>query len=159
MAYLNAQIAAGAEVVMLFDSWGGILSTPAYHEFSLRYLKEIVSRIAPSPTGEKVPVIVFTKGGALWLESIAETGCDAVGLDWTVSIGEARRQVGDKVALQGNLDPCVLLGSHDSIQSEVARILKENQGNPGFIFNLGHGILPQTPIENVDCMLDALGAV
>ncbi|MES2353724.1 MAG: uroporphyrinogen decarboxylase [Pseudomonadota bacterium] len=147
--YLNAQIEAGAQAVMLFDTWGGALSHRAYREFSLRYLEQVVSGLKRENDGEKVPVIAFTKGGGLWLESIADIGVDALGLDWTIDIGEARARVGDRVALQGNMDPMVLFGSKEAIRTEVAAILKSFGPGNGHIFNLGHGISQFTSPENV----------
>ncbi len=134
-AYLNAQIAAGAQVIMIFDTWGGILSPQNYREFSLHYMHQIVDGLTREHEGHHVPVILFTKGGGQWLESMAETGCDALGLDWTVDIGEARRRVGDKVALQGNLDPCVLYAAKERIREEVAAVLASFGSGHGHIFN------------------------
>ena len=154
--YLNAQIAAGAQAVMIFDSWGGALSHNAYVEFSLNYMQKIVAGLTKTNDGKKVPSIVFTKGGALWLEAQAEIGSDALGLDWTVDIGEARKRVGDKVALQGNLDPAILLSTPERIEKEVASILASYGKGAGHIFNLGHGITQWTPPENAAAMLDAV---
>ena len=122
-AYLNAQIEAGAQAVMIFDSWGGVLAHDAYHEFSLAYIRQIVAGLTREKDGERVPCIVFTKGGGLWLADIADSGADAVGLDWTVDIGAARRLVGDRVALQGNLDPSVLFGSPEAVAAEAKKVL------------------------------------
>jgi uroporphyrinogen decarboxylase len=144
-AYLNAQIEAGAQAVMIFDSWGGVLAHDAYREFSLAYIRQIVAGLTREKDGERVPCIVFTKGGGLWLADIADCGTDAVGLDWTVDIGAARRLVGDKVALQGNLDPAVLFGSPDAYGP-----------HPGHVFNLGHGISQFTPPENVSVLVDTV---
>ena len=156
-AYLNAQIEAGAQAVMLFDSWGGGLSAAAYQEFSLRYLQRIVAGLTREKDGERIPSIVFTKGGGLWLESIAEIGCDALGLDWTIDLGEARRRVGDKVALQGNLDPNVLFASPDVVAAEANKVLDSyGPGNTGHVFNLGHGISQFTPPEHVTALVDAV---
>ena len=149
IAYLNAQIEAGAQAVMIFDSWGGVLSHAAFHEFSLAYTHRIVDGLIKEKDGVRIPSIVFTKGGGLWLESIANTGCDAVGLDWTIDIGIARQRVGNKVALQGNMDPAVLFASPDAIRKEVGHILASYGFGSGHVFNLGHGILPQTPLEHV----------
>ncbi|MBN8448362.1 MAG: uroporphyrinogen decarboxylase [Candidatus Accumulibacter sp.] len=156
-SYLNAQIDCGAQAVMIFDSWGGSLSAAAYHEFSLPYLRRIVASLIRERDGERVPSIVFTKGGGLWLESIAETGCDAIGLDWTIDIGEARRRVGHLVALQGNLDPGVLFASPGRVAAE-ARTVVDSYGfdNTGHVFNLGHGISQFTPPENVTALVDAV---
>jgi len=154
--YLNAQIAAGAQAVMIFDSWGGALSHDAYHEFSLNYMQKIVAGLTKSNEGRKVPSIVFTKGGALWLEAQAEIGADALGLDWAVDIGSARKRVGDKVALQGNLDPAILLSTPEAIEKEVAKVLKSYGHGNGHVFNLGHGITQWTPPENAAAMLSAV---
>ncbi|MFQ5659387.1 MAG: uroporphyrinogen decarboxylase [Gammaproteobacteria bacterium] len=154
--YLNAQIAAGIQVVMLFDTWGGILSKSAYCEFSLDYMGRIVEGLDPVPDGNEVPVILFTKGGGLWLDDIAKTGCSAVGVDWTVDLGKAREQVGDRVALQGNLDPAVLYSNAASIRREVMKILESFGQGSGHVFNLGHGIHPQIDPENVSALVDAV---
>jgi uroporphyrinogen decarboxylase len=156
-AYLNAQIEAGAQAVMIFDSWGGSLSSAAYDEFSLSYMQSIVAGLAKEKAGERVPSIVFTKGGGLWLERIAEIGSDAIGLDWTIDIGEARRRVGHRVALQGNLDPGVLFASPDRIAAEAQRVLDSyGAGGTGHVFNLGHGISQYTPPESVAALVDAV---
>ncbi len=154
--YLNAQIAAGAQAVMIFDSWGGALSHNAYKEFSLNYMQKIVAGLTKDNEGRKVPSVVFTKGGALWLEAQAEIGADALGLDWTVDIGSARQRVGDKVALQGNLDPAILLSTPEAIEKEVANILVSYGHGNGHVFNLGHGITQWTPPENAAAMLAAV---
>ena len=154
--YLNAQIAAGAQAVMIFDSWGGALSHHAYTEFSLNYMQKIVAGLTKNAEGKKVPSIVFTKGGALWLEAQADIGADALGLDWTVDIGSARQRVGDKVALQGNLDPAILLSIPQAIEREVASVLASYGKGHGHVFNLGHGITQWTPPENAACMLNAV---
>lgn len=156
IAYLNAQIAAGAQAVMIFDSWGGALSHNAYREFSLQYMEKIVAGLTRENEGRVVPRIVFTKGGGLWLEAQAGIGADALGLDWTVDIGEARRRVGDKVALQGNLDPAILLSTPEAIEKEVAAILASYGKGSGHVFNLGHGITQWTPPENAAAMLEAV---
>ena len=155
-AYLNAQIAAGAQAVMIFDSWGGVLSHHAYREFSLRYIERIVASLTREADGRRVPSIVFTKGGGLWLESIADCGCEAVGVDWTIDIGEARRRVGERVALQGNLDPAILFGTPDAIASETRRVLDAFGAHPGHVFNLGHGISQFTPPEHVSVLVDTV---
>jgi uroporphyrinogen decarboxylase len=154
--YLNAQIDAGAQAVMVFDSWGGALSHNAYREFSLQYLHKIMAGLKRENEGRIVPRIAFTKGGGLWLEAQAEIGADALGLDWTVDIGEARKRVGDKVALQGNLDPAILLSTPEAIEKEVASILQSFGTGHGHVFNLGHGITQWTPPENAAAMLDAV---
>ncbi|ANF56677.1 uroporphyrinogen decarboxylase [Halotalea alkalilenta] len=154
--YLNAQILAGAQAVQIFDTWGGVLSTPAYQAFSLDYMRRIVDGLIREHQGRKVPVILFTKHGGQWLERIGESGCDAVGLDWTTELGDARARVGDRLALQGNLDPGVLFGAPSMIRAEVARTLASFGHGPGHVFNLGHGISQFTPPENVDVFLSAL---
>ena len=154
--YLNAQIAAGAQAVMIFDSWGGALSHNAYTEFSLNYMQKIMAGLTKTAEGKVVPSIVFTKGGALWLEAQAAIGADALGLDWTVDIGQARARVGDKVALQGNMDPAILLSTPEAIEKEVASILASYGHGHGHVFNLGHGITQWTPPENAGAMLRAV---
>jgi uroporphyrinogen decarboxylase len=154
--YLNAQIAAGAQAVMIFDSWGGALSHNAYTEFSLQYMQRIVAGLTKSAEGQKVPSIVFTKGGALWLEAQANIGADALGLDWAINIGQARQRVGNQVALQGNLDPAVLLSTPAAIEKEVANVLASYGHGNGHVFNLGHGITQWTPPENAAAMLQAV---
>jgi uroporphyrinogen decarboxylase len=156
IAYLNAQIEAGAQAVMIFDSWGGVLSHAAFHEFSLAYTQRIVAGLIKEKDGVKIPNIVFTKGGGLWLESIANTGCDAVGLDWTIDIGIARQRVGSKVALQGNMDPAVLFASPDAIRKEVDNILRSYGFGSGHVFNLGHGISQHTNPEHVAALVAAV---
>ena len=156
IAYLNAQIEAGAQAVMLFDTWGGMLSQAAYHEFSLAYLRRIIAGLTREREGLRVPSIVFTKGGGGWLESIAAIGCDAVGLDWTVDIGAARARVGMRVALQGNLDPAILLSSPQVVQREAAAILASYGKGSGHVFNLGHGISQHTPPENVAALIETV---
>ncbi len=154
--YLNAQIEAGAQAVMIFDSWGGALSHAAYHEFSLPYMQRIVQGLKREHGGVKIPVIVFTKGGGLWLESIANIGCDAVGLDWTMDIGVARQRVGHKVALQGNLDPTILFAPPDVIRAETERILANYGFGTGHVFNLGHGISQFTNPEHAGALVQAV---
>ena len=154
--YLNAQIRAGAQAVQIFDTWGGALSSEAYKAFSLRYMQQIVAGLIREHDGRKVPVILFTKNGGLWLEDIAATGCDALGLDWTINIGKARERVGDRVALQGNMDPAVLYASPQAIRTEVKRILDDFGPNPGHIFNLGHGITPEVDPENARVFIEAV---
>ncbi|WP_293006818.1 uroporphyrinogen decarboxylase [Nitrosomonas sp.] len=155
-AYLNAQIESGAQIVMIFDTWGGALSHAAYQEFSLRYMQQIIAGLKREHDGMPIPRIVFTKGGGLWLEAIADIGCDAVGLDWTIDIGEARRRIGDKVALQGNLDPSVLFASPEVITAEVEKILLSYGSGSGHVFNLGHGISQFTPPENAAALVEAV---
>jgi len=154
--YLNAQILAGAQAVMIFDSWGGALAHDAYGEFSLNYMQKIVSGLIKSNDGRPVPSIVFTKGGALWLEAQAEIGADALGLDWAVDIGQARQRVGHKVALQGNLDPAILLSTPDAIAKQVAKVIASYGKGSGHVCNLGHGITQWTPPENAAAMLEAV---
>lgn len=154
--YLNAQIKAGAQAVQIFDTWGGILSGNAYRTFSLAYMQRIVGKLQKENEGRRVPVILFTKNGGQWLESIAETGCDAIGLDWTTEIGEARSRVGAKVALQGNMDPTILYASGEVIRAEVATILKSFGSGSGHVFNLGHGITPEVNPEHVSYFVDAV---
>ncbi len=156
IAYLNAQIEAGAQAVMIFDSWGGVLSHSAYHEFSLAYMQRIVAGLIKEKDGVRIPNIVFTKGGGLWIEHIANTGCDAIGLDWTMDIGVARQKVGSRVALQGNLDPAVLFASGDAIRSEVEKVLSSYGYGSGHVFNLGHGISQHTNPDNVAAMVAAV---
>jgi len=158
IAYLNAQIEAGAQAVMLFDTWGGMLSHAAYHEFSLAYLRRIVAGLTREREGLRVPNIIFTKGGGGWLESIAAIGCDAVGLDWTVDIGTARARVGMRVALQGNLDPAILLSSPQAVEREAVAILASYGSGSGHVFNLGHGISQHTPPENVAALIKTVRA-
>ncbi len=140
VSYLNAQIQAGAQAVQIFDTWGGVLSPEMYREFSLKYMERIVSGLIREHEGRKVPVILFTKNGGQWLERMADTGADALGLDWTTDIDDARRRVGSRVALQGNMDPSTLYASPARIRKEVASILKKFGPGNGHVFNLGHGI-------------------
>jgi uroporphyrinogen decarboxylase len=155
-AYLNAQVAAGAQIVMIFDTWGGVLTPPHYRDFSLRYLQQIVDGLTRQHENQRVPIILFTKGGGAWLEDLAATGCDALGLDWTVNIGDIRQRVGDRVALQGNLDPCALYAPPSQIRQEVATILADHGPGSGHIFNLGHGIHPQVDPDHVGVLVDAV---
>ena len=155
-AYLNAQIEAGAQAVMIFDSWGGALSHAAYHEFSLPYIHRIVSGLIKEKDGVRIPNIVFTKGGGLWIDSIANIGCDAVGLDWTMDIGVARQKVGDKVALQGNIDPTVLFATPEVIHNEVEKVLASYGYGSGHVFNLGHGISQFTDPDNAAALVAAV---
>ena len=154
--YLNAQISAGAQVVQIFDTWGGALSHAAYLEFSLAYMQKIVNGLTKHAEGRDVPVILFTKGGGHWLEAMAETGCDALGLDWTVDIGVARARVGNQVALQGNMDPAVLRADPARIEAEVATILQSFGTGSGHIFNLGHGITPDIDPAHAKVFIDAV---
>ncbi len=154
--YLNAQIAAGAQSVMIFDTWGGVLSPRDYREFSLSYMEKIVAGLTRESEGMRVPVTLFTKNGGMWLEAIAATGCDAVGLDWTIDIAEAKRRVGDKVALQGNMDPSILYAPAERIEQEVQDILAGFGHGEGHVFNLGHGIHLDVPPENAKVFVDAV---
>jgi len=157
--YLNAQIDAGAQAVMMFDSWGGALADGAYQEFSLRYMERVLQQLQREKDGVRIPAIVFTKGGGIWLDEMANCGADALGLDWTVNLGRARALVGDRVALQGNLDPAILFAAPEQIRAEVERSLTA-YGAPtagsGHVFNLGHGISQFTPPESVTAMVEAV---
>lgn len=155
-AYLNEQIRNGAQAVQIFDTWGGVLNTPCYQEFSLRYMQKIVSGLIRHNDGRDVPCILFTKNGGQWIEQIAATGCDAVGLDWTIEIGQARARVGSKVALQGNMDPSILYGTPTRIRAEVKRILDDFGPNNGHVFNLGHGIALDVDPENAKVFIEAV---
>jgi uroporphyrinogen decarboxylase len=155
-ALLNAQIDAGVNAVMIFDTWGGSLSAAAYGEFSLDYIRNVLAQLKRGKGEERVPVIVFTKGGAPWLERIAGAGCDCVGLDWTVDLGEARRRIGAQTALQGNIDPAVLLASPDAVRREVQTALESFGCGPGHVINLGHGVPQLSPPENVAALVAAV---
>jgi len=155
--YLNAQIDAGAQAVMIFDSWGGALADGAYQQFSLQYMQKVVSLLQREKDGVKIPAIVFTKGGGHWAEEIAGIGADAMGLDWTANLGKVRELVGHKVALQGNLDPAILFANPDQIRAEVVRVLESyGHRNTGHVFNLGHGISQFTPPESVAVMVETV---
>jgi uroporphyrinogen decarboxylase len=157
--YLNAQIESGAQAVMIFDTWGGMLPAWAYREFSLAYMQRIVADLKKVHDGERVPSVVFTKGGGQWLESIAAIGVDAVGLDWTTDLGEARRRLADRVALQGNLDPIALFASPEGVAREARRVLDSfgaHTGGSGHVFNLGHGISQFAPPDNVSVLVDTV---
>jgi len=156
IAYLNAQIDAGAQAVMIFDTWGGALSAGAYKTFSLAYMARVVAGLKRESEGRRVPVVLFTKGGGLWLEDMAATGCDALGLDWTIELSEARRRVGDKVALQGNIDPTVLFAGPDTVRAEVGKVLASYGHGHGHVFNLGHGISQFTPPEHAAALVAAV---
>ncbi|HRD49144.1 MAG: uroporphyrinogen decarboxylase [Candidatus Competibacter sp.] len=156
IAYLNAQVAAGAQALMVFDTWGGILAPRAYREFSLHYMARIVAGLTREAEDRRVPVILFTKGGGAWLEDIAATGCDAVGVDWTVDLGDARRRVGAQIALQGNLDPAALYAGPDSIRQQAAQVLADFGSGPGHVFNLGHGVQPGVDPESVRALVEAV---
>jgi len=154
--YLNAQIVAGAQVVQIFDTWGGALSHAAYQEFSLAYMQKIFSGLIKQADGRDVPVILFTKGGGLWLEAMADTGCHALGLDWTMDIGAAKKRVGDQVALQGNMDPAILRADPATIEREVQGILASFGAGNGHIFNLGHGITPDIDPQHAKVFIEAV---
>jgi len=154
--YLNEQIRSGAQAVQIFDTWGGVLSGPMYQEFSLKYMKQIVDGLIRENEGRRVPVILFTKNGGQWLEVMAEAGADALGLDWTTNIDDARRRVGDRVALQGNMDPSVLYAPADRIRAEVADILQRFGAGNGHVFNLGHGIHQFVDPESAKVFVDAV---
>ncbi|HSD38011.1 MAG TPA: uroporphyrinogen decarboxylase [Rhodocyclaceae bacterium] len=154
--YLNAQIERGAQAVMVFDTWGGALSTHAYREFSLRYMQQIVDGVTRTRDGEMVPLVLFTKGGGQWLEDIAQTGCDAAGLDWATDLGVARARVGHRIGLQGNIDPGVLMGSPQGVEAEVKRVLEDFGPHYGHVFNLGHGISQHAPHDNVRVLVSAV---
>ncbi len=159
ISYLNAQIAAGAQAVMIFDTWGGILTPRDYREFSLRYMEQIVAGLTREAEGRRVPVILFTKGGGGWLEVMADTGCDALGVDWTLDLGDARRRVGDRVALQGNMDPTVLYASPERIRQEVVTILESYGKGSGHVFNLGHGIHQHVEPDHAAAFIEAVHAL
>ena len=156
VVYLNAQIEAGAQSVMVFDTWGGVLSPEAYEEFSLRYMQQIVDQVSREHDGKTIPITLFTKGGGQWLEKIAATGCNAVGLDWTISIDEARQRIGNDVALQGNLDPNVLYASPDLIRQHARTLIEKFGPNPGHVFNLGHGIHQTVDPDHLKVLVDAV---
>ena len=154
--YLNAQIRAGVQVVQIFDTWGGVLSPHAYQKFSLHYMHKILQGLLREHDGRRVPVIVFTKNGGLWLEKIASIGSDCVGLDWTINISEARTRIGSQVSLQGNMDPSVLYAAPARIREEVSMILQQFGSGNGHVFNLGHGIHQHVDIDHVSAFIDAV---
>ena len=154
--YLNGQIRAGVQVVQIFDTWGGVLSPHAYQKFSLHYMHKILQGLLREHDGRKVPVIVFTKNGGLWLEKIASIGSDCVGLDWTINISEARTRIGSQVSLQGNMDPSVLYAAPEKIREEVSMILQQFGHGNGHVFNLGHGIHQHVDIDHVSAFIDAV---
>ncbi len=156
ISYLNAQIAAGAQAAMIFDTWGGVLGPREYEQFSLAYMEKIISGLTRENEGRKVPVILFTKGGGQWLGRMAESGCDALGVDWTTDLSDARVMVRDQVALQGNLDPCILYSSPQRIREEVARVLDSYGHGPGHVFNLGHGIHPDVNPDHAAALVEAV---
>ncbi len=158
-AYLNAQIEAGAQAVMIFDSWGGVLADGAFQRFSLAYTERVLRQLKREHEGLCIPRLVFTKGGGPWLELVAASGCDVVGLDWTVDLGAARQRIGERVALQGNLDPMALFAEPEQVHAEVARVLQAfgaPSAGAGHVFNLGHGINQHTPPDNVAVLVDAV---
>ena len=157
-AYLNAQIDAGAQAVMIFDTWGGTLAAQAYREFSLAYSTRVLGHLKREREGRIVPRILFTKGGGLWLEPMAASGADALGIDWQTDLGDARRRVGARVALQGNLDPMALFGTPEAIEREARRVIESFGTGPGHVFNLGHGVSQFTPPENVAALVEAVHA-
>ena len=156
IAYLNAQVEAGAQSLMVFDTWGGVLSPHDYREFSLAYLQQIVDGLTREADGRRVPVVLFTKNGGAWLDAMADTGCDGLGVDWTTDLATARKLTADRVALQGNLDPSVLYGSPDSIRTNVQRVLDSYGAGPGHVFNLGHGIHQHVNPEHLGVMVEAV---
>jgi len=158
-AYLNAQIAAGAQAVMIFDTWGGSLAHDAFAAFSLAYSRQVIASLTRTSGGRKVPVVLFTKGGGQWLEAMADCGADALGIDWQTDLGAARRRVGDRVALQGNLDPMALFAPPAAIEREVERVLGSYGRGAGHVFNLGHGVSQHTPPENVQALVEAVHAL
>ena len=155
-AYLREQAVAGADALMIFDTWGGMLSTSAFERFSLATMRNVIGALKHDPAARSVPIIVFTKGGGAWLPEIAASGADGVGLDWTVDIAAARAAVGSRVALQGNLDPLVLLTDPETVAREASAIVRAAGPAPGHVFNLGHGIVPGTPPENVAALVEAV---
>jgi uroporphyrinogen decarboxylase len=154
--YLNAQIAAGAQAVMVFDTWGGVLTPAQYEEFSLHYMAQIVAELTRVAEQRVVPSIVFTKGGGAWLPKIAQIGCNAVGVDWTTDLSTARELVGGRVALQGNLDPSALFAAPDTLKSEALRVLDSYGAGPGHVFNLGHGITPDVDPDRVAVLVETV---
>jgi uroporphyrinogen decarboxylase len=154
--YLDAQVAAGAQALMIFDTWGGILSDAAFEEFSLAYSRQVLQKLARTAAGATVPRILFTKGGGAWLAAMARSGADALGVDWQTSLAAARRATGDAVALQGNMDPMALFGTPESVRREAARVLDCYGAGPGHVFNLGHGISQHTDPQNVAALVDAV---
>jgi len=156
ISYLNAQVESGAQALMVFDTWGGVLAPANYRDFSLQYMQQIVDGLTRTADGRKVPVVLFTKNGGQWLDIMAATGCDGLGVDWTMDLSDARALTGDKVALQGNLDPSVLYGSPESIRVEVKRVLDSYGTGPGHVFNLGHGIHQHVNPEHLGVMVEAV---
>jgi uroporphyrinogen decarboxylase len=157
-AYLNAQIAAGAQAVMIFDTWGGNLAGTDYETFSLAYSRKVLASLTRQNEGRHVPSILFTRGGGAWLEAMASAGCDALGVDWMTDLSVARSRVGNRVALQGNLDPSALFAPPEAVRREVRRVLDAYGPGPGHVFNLGHGIAPGTPVDSVAALVDEVRA-
>ena len=155
-SYLNAQIAAGAQAVMIFDTWGGVLTPDDYRNFSLQYMQKIIASLTREADDQQVPVVLFTKGGCQWLELMADTGADALGLDWSTDLAMARKRVGDRVALQGNLDPAVLYATPEVIREQVGHVLAQFGQGSGHVFNLGHGITPDVAPENAGALVEAV---
>ena len=156
--YLNAQIEAGAQAVMIFDTWGGNLTAAGYETFSLAYSRQVIAGLTRTRDGRRVPSILFTKGGGAWLEAMADTGCDALGIDWSTDLAAARRRVGSRVALQGNLDPGALFAPPEAVRAEARRVLEAFGGGDGHVFNLGHGISQYTPVDSVAALVDEVRA-
>jgi len=154
--YLNAQVEAGAQALMIFDTWGGALAHDVYPRFSLAFAEQIIDGLIRERDGQRIPVVFFTKGGAVWLERIADCGADALGVDWTISLTQARARVGNQVSLQGNLDPSILYAEPSVIEREVERVLAEFGHGSGHVFNLGHGVHPQIEPDHVKAMVDAV---
>lgn len=154
--YLNAQVAAGAQALMLFDTWGGVLTPRDYREFSLQYMERVIRGLTREHDGRRVPVILFTKNGGQWLEAMAASGCDALGIDWTTDLGDARARVGKRVALQGNMDPSMLYAAPERIRAEVETILASYGHGTGLVFNLGHGIHPHVDPDKVAVVVDSV---
>jgi uroporphyrinogen decarboxylase len=155
-AYLHAQVRAGAQALMIFDTWGGVLTTPAFRAFSLAYTRRVIADLRALDPARSVPIIAFTRGGGLWLEDIADSGCEAVGVDWTVDLAAARARIGNRVAIQGNLDPVILLSSPEAVVREAGDLLAAYGNGPGHVFNLGHGISQHTPPEHVEALVEAV---
>ncbi len=158
-SYLNAQIAAGAQAVQIFDTWGGVLTPRDYQEFSLRYMQQIVDGLTREADGRTVPVILFTKGGGQWLDKMAASGADCLGVDWTIDLSDARQLAGNAIALQGNMDPCILYSNPERIREEVASVLASYGKGEGHVFNLGHGIHPNIDPDNVGAFIEAVHAL
>lgn len=154
--YLNAQVEAGAQSLMIFDTWGGVLSPECYREFSLRYMHQIVDGLTRQADGRRVPIVLFTKNGGRWLSDMADTGCDGLGVDWTIDLSDASKLVNGRVALQGNLDPSVLYGTPERIRAEVKKVLTSFGDGPGHVFNLGHGIHQFVNPDNLGVMVEAV---